>query len=328
MHEPTAERTTEVERLLARVAAWVAQEATVRAVALVGSWARGAATMDSDVDLVFVCQEPAALLLRDGWWSFLDGGDLVRRQQWGILAERRVRLASGLEVELGVAPLEWARVPLDAGTQRVLGDGARVLHDPARLLQGAIAALGPCARPGAATLPFPRRGGRTRMSSGSRPGARMSEELFMRRAIELARQGMEQGKGGPFGAVVVLEGRIVGEGCNCVTSSADPTAHAEVVAIRAACATLGRFDLHGGTVYTSCEPCPMCLSAIYWARLDRIVFANDRADAARIGFDDASIYREVALPPAERSVPMVRLLAAEARETFDAWLRKTDRIPY
>jgi guanine deaminase len=156
----------------------------------------------------------------------------------------------------------------------------------------------------------------------------MSEEPFMRRAIELARQGMEQGKGGPFGAVVVLDGRIVGEGCNCVTSSADPTAHAEVVAIRAACAALGRFDLRGAVVYTSCEPCPMCLSAIYWARLDRIVYANDRADAARIGFDDALIYREVALPPAERAVPMVRLLAAEARETFDEWLRKADRIPY
>lgn len=156
----------------------------------------------------------------------------------------------------------------------------------------------------------------------------MSEELFMRRAIELARQGMEQGRGGPFGAVVVLDGRIVGEGCNCVTSTADPTAHAEVVAIRAACAALGRFDLRGGAVYTSCEPCPMCLSAIYWARLDRIVYANDRADAARIGFDDAFLYREVALPAAERSLPMVRLLAAEARETFDAWLRKADRIPY
>jgi tRNA(Arg) A34 adenosine deaminase TadA len=156
----------------------------------------------------------------------------------------------------------------------------------------------------------------------------MTDERFMRRAIELARDGMERGRGGPFGAVVVAGDRIVGEGCNCVTSTCDPTAHAEVVAIRAACAALKRFDLRGCVVYTSCEPCPMCLAALYWARVDRIVYANDRADAARIGFDDSLIYREVCLPLGERSLPLLRMMAAEARETFDAWLSKADRIAY
>lgn len=156
----------------------------------------------------------------------------------------------------------------------------------------------------------------------------MTGETFMRRAIALAQEGLEKGRGGPFGAVVVHTGRIVGEGCNCVTSTCDPTAHAEVMAIRAACAALGRFDLRGCEVYTSCEPCPMCLSALYWARVDRVFYANDRADAARIGFDDALIYREVALPREERSLPLVRMLDAEARHAFDAWLRKPDRVAY
>jgi len=156
----------------------------------------------------------------------------------------------------------------------------------------------------------------------------VTPEDFMRRAIALARQGMDQGRGGPFGAVVVLGGRVVGEGNNRVTSSNDPTAHAEVVAIRAACAALGRFDLKGAEIYTSCEPCPMCLSAIYWARLDRIWYANDRAGAARIGFDDDFLYREVALPPASRSLPMARLLEEEARQAFDAWMGKADKVPY
>ena len=156
----------------------------------------------------------------------------------------------------------------------------------------------------------------------------MSEERFMRRAIALAQEGMEKGRGGPFGAVVVHTGRIVGEGCNCVTSTCDPTAHAEVVAIRAACSALDRFDLRGCDVYTSCEPCPMCLAALYWARVDRIFFANDRADAARIGFDDAHIYGELALPREQRSLPLVRMLDAEARHAFDAWMRKADRVEY
>jgi tRNA(Arg) A34 adenosine deaminase TadA len=150
----------------------------------------------------------------------------------------------------------------------------------------------------------------------------------MRRALALAAEGVAAGRGGPFGAVVVWNDRVVGEGNNRVTSTNDPTAHAEVVAIRAACAALGRVDLRGGEIYTSCEPCPMCLSAIYWARLDRIWYANDRADAARIGFDDALLYREVALPVEARRLPMERLLADEARAAFDAWERKPDKVRY
>jgi tRNA(Arg) A34 adenosine deaminase TadA len=139
---------------------------------------------------------------------------------------------------------------------------------------------------------------------------------------------MEGGRGGPFGAVVVSGGRIVGEGWNEVTSTNDPTAHAEVVAIRAACAALGRFDLSGCEIYTSCEPCPMCLSAIYWARLGRVYYGNGRADAARIGFDDAALYAEVAMAIEARSLPMVQLLPGEARGAFDDWERKADRIRY
>jgi guanine deaminase len=156
----------------------------------------------------------------------------------------------------------------------------------------------------------------------------MSPELFMQRAVALSRRGMDEGRGGPFGAVVVSQGRIVGEGENRVTSTNDPTAHAEMVAIRAACAALARFDLSGCDIYTSCEPCPMCLSAIYWARLDHVYYANGRADAARIGFDDALIYEEVAKPLASRRVPMVRLVVKEAKEVFDAWVKKPDRVPY
>jgi guanine deaminase len=147
----------------------------------------------------------------------------------------------------------------------------------------------------------------------------MDERDFMRRAIALSRQGLEEGRGGPFGAVVVRDGRIVGEGF---------TAHAEVVAIRAACAALGRFDLSGCEIYASCEPCPMCLSAIYWARIGRIHYGNGRADAARIGFDDAALYEEVARPIAERTLPMVQLLPGEARAAFEDWERKADRIRY
>ena len=156
----------------------------------------------------------------------------------------------------------------------------------------------------------------------------MSHEAFMRRAIALAQEGMDRGHGGPFGSVVVWGDSIVGEGQNRVTSTNDPTAHAEVVAIRVACAALGRFDLAGCEIYASCEPCPMCLSAIYWARLDRVWYANGRDDAARIGFDDALIYREVALAPEARSLPMQRLLQGEARPAFDAWMKRPDRIRY
>ncbi|WP_257303364.1 nucleoside deaminase [Geothrix campi] len=151
---------------------------------------------------------------------------------------------------------------------------------------------------------------------------------FMRRAIELSRLHMELGHGGPFGAVIVKDGEILGEGWNQVTSSHDPTAHAEVVAIRQACARLGVFQLRGCEIYTSCEPCPMCLAAIYWARLDRIWYANDRADAAAIQFDDDWLYREVGLPMEERSLPTFQVLRDEAQAVFQSWDRKADKIPY
>lgn len=150
----------------------------------------------------------------------------------------------------------------------------------------------------------------------------------MRRAIALSREKMSAGVGGPFGAVIVTQGRIVAEGWNQVTSLNDPTAHAEIMAIRAAGAALERFSLAGCDIYASCEPCPMCLAAIHWARLDRVYYANDRDDAARIGFDDARIYREIALPKAARAIPMIRRLAAEGRAVFDEWELKPDRRRY
>lgn len=159
-------------------------------------------------------------------------------------------------------------------------------------------------------------------------GTQDDEDAFMRHAIALSRRGMEGGAGGPFGAVVVRDGRVVAEGWNQVTSTNDPTAHAEVVAIRRACVALGRFDLRGAVLYTSCEPCPMCLSAAYWARLDAVVYGNAREDAAAIGFDDQFLYDEVAKPLGERSLPIRRLLAAEALEVFAAWAEKPDKVPY
>lgn len=135
----------------------------------------------------------------------------------------------------------------------------------------------------------------------------------MRRALTLARRGMKAGDGGPFGAVVVRRGVIVGEGWNGVVARRDPTAHGEIVAIRAACRRLATFRLRGCVLYTSGEPCPMCLSAAYWARIDRIFFGFTVADAARIGFDDRAIYREVARPAGRRTIPTAQLLAAEAR---------------
>ncbi|MBK9796416.1 MAG: nucleoside deaminase [Holophagaceae bacterium] len=150
----------------------------------------------------------------------------------------------------------------------------------------------------------------------------------MRRAIELSRIHMEAGEGGPFGAIVVKDGLIIGEGWNRVTSTCDPTAHGEVVAIREACARLGTFSLKGCEIYTSCEPCPMCLAAIYWARLDRIWYANNQADAAAIQFDDQWLYREVAMPIQERSLPTVQLLREEALAVFRAWEAKPDKVRY
>jgi guanine deaminase len=134
--------------------------------------------------------------------------------------------------------------------------------------------------------------------------------------------------GGPFGAVIVHENRIIAEGWNQVTSINDPTAHAEVMAIRSAASRLSRFSLEGCTLYTSCEPCPMCLAAAYWARLDRLVYAASREDAAAIGFDDALIYHELALPISQRRLPMQQMLRDEATQVFAAWHAKADKIPY
>lgn len=150
----------------------------------------------------------------------------------------------------------------------------------------------------------------------------------MREAIRLSIQMMRRGKGGPFGAIVVKGNTIVGRGCNRVTSGNDPTAHAEIVAIRDACRRLRTFQLDGCELYTSCEPCPMCLSAIYWARVKRVYFANTRKDAARIEFDDDFIYTEVSRPISKRKVAMKQILRREALAAFREWEKKTDKIPY
>ena len=154
------------------------------------------------------------------------------------------------------------------------------------------------------------------------------DEKFMRRAIELAQNGMKTGAGGPFGAVVVKDGEIVGEGSNRVTSTNDPTAHAEIVAIRDACAKLNSFQLDGCTIYTSCEPCPMCLGAIYWARPARIFYAATHSDAAQIGFDDQFIYEEIEKPIAARKIETTNLLRDEGLKVFEDWARKTDKTEY
>src|SRR5271156_3808328 len=159
----------------------------------------------------------------------------------------------------------------------------------------------------------------------------MSEHMdnpFMARAIELSLDNVTSGRGGPFGAVVVKDGTIIAEGANQVTSTNDPTAHAEVVVIREACKKLGAFDLEGCEIYTSCEPCPMCLGAIYWARLSRVYFANADADASRIGFDDSLIYREIAQPLSQRKIPMIQMMREEALMAFRAWENKTNKIEY
>ena len=151
---------------------------------------------------------------------------------------------------------------------------------------------------------------------------------FMREAIRLSVQKMRGNHGGPFGAIVVKGNRIVGRGWNKVTSSNDPTAHAEVSAIRDACKRLKTFELDGCELYTSCEPCPMCLSAIYWARLKAVYYGNTRKDAARIAFDDDFIYREVALPISRRKISMKQLLRSEALAAFKEWKDKADKIKY
>jgi tRNA(Arg) A34 adenosine deaminase TadA len=151
---------------------------------------------------------------------------------------------------------------------------------------------------------------------------------FMREAIRLSLQKMRGNHGGPFGAVVVRRGKIVGRGWNQVTSTNDPTAHAEIIAIREACCRLKTFRLDDCELYASCEPCPMCLSAIYWARFKKVYYSNTRQDAARIGFDDDFIYHEVALPVSHRKIPMTRLLRDEAQKVFVEWKNKPDKIRY
>ena len=155
------------------------------------------------------------------------------------------------------------------------------------------------------------------------------DHTYIRIAIELAAKGMEANEGGPFGAIIVDEhGTIVGKGNNRVTSTNDPTAHAEVVAIRDACKNLNSFQLEGCTIYTSCEPCPMCLGAIYWARPKRIVFACSREDAAKIGFDDEYIYKEIPLAIEDRQIPTIQFLREEGLKVFDKWAAKNDKTKY
>jgi tRNA(Arg) A34 adenosine deaminase TadA len=155
----------------------------------------------------------------------------------------------------------------------------------------------------------------------------MASEDFMRRAIALSLENARNGRG-PFAALVVRGEQVLGEGTNRVTDSNDPTAHAEVVAIRAACANLRAFQLIGCDVYTSCEPCPMCLGAIYWARPVRVFYASTREDAAQIGFDDALIYKELNVPLAERKIPMTQLLRDEALQAFQEWARNPNKREY
>jgi tRNA(Arg) A34 adenosine deaminase TadA len=151
---------------------------------------------------------------------------------------------------------------------------------------------------------------------------------FLRRAIALATENVVTGNGGPFAAVVVRGGEVVGEGANSVTATNDPTAHGEVNAIRAACKKLGTFTLAGCALYTSCEPCPMCLAAAYWARLDAIYFGCSAADAARAGFDDAFLYAELRKDAAERKLPSTQLLGDEAWASFAAWIESPNKIDY
>ncbi|MFC2494665.1 MAG: nucleoside deaminase [Candidatus Absconditicoccaceae bacterium] len=156
----------------------------------------------------------------------------------------------------------------------------------------------------------------------------MTHEYFMEKAVELSLENMRAGKGGPFGAIIVRQGKIVGTGANHVTSDNDPTAHAEVVAIRDACKNLGTFQLDDCEIYTSCEPCPMCLAAIYWARPKAIYYANTRKDAADIGFDDDFLYEELKKNLEERSLPIHQLDKSNALKVFDERKRKTDKIEY
>jgi tRNA(Arg) A34 adenosine deaminase TadA len=152
-------------------------------------------------------------------------------------------------------------------------------------------------------------------------------KTFMRIAIALSRDSVKN-NGGPFGAVVVKDGLVISQSSNSVTRDNDPTAHAEINAIRAACAVLKTFDLSGCSIYTSCEPCPMCLGAIYWARIDKIFYANTRIDAKDIGFDDSFIYDELGKSMSQRSIPCVQIMHDEAIKAFDEWMQKIDKTEY
>lgn len=156
----------------------------------------------------------------------------------------------------------------------------------------------------------------------------MSHEKYMLRAIELAQQGMDSNTGGPFGCVIVKNNKIIAEGCNQVSSSNDPTAHAEVVAIRNACKTLNSFQLEDCVIYTSCEPCPMCFGAIYWARPKAVYFACDKKDAAAINFDDQFIYQELEKTIENRDIKFIQLLRKDALPVFNNWLIKQDKTVY
>lgn len=155
----------------------------------------------------------------------------------------------------------------------------------------------------------------------------MNEIELIRRAIELSHEATRH-EGGPFGAVVALDGEIIGEGMNGVIPGHDPTAHAEIVAIRNACIKMHTHDLTGAVIFASCEPCPMCLGAIWWARISRIVFGNTRKDAAAIGFDDDAIYDEIARPAAQRIIPIQQLCAEEAHDIFKKWMQTANRVSY
>lgn len=156
----------------------------------------------------------------------------------------------------------------------------------------------------------------------------MNHEKFMQMAIDLAEYNVKEGQGGPFGAVIVKDGMVLARSANKVVPTNDPTAHAEVSAIRLACQELGTFSLAGCEIYTSCEPCPMCLGAIYWARIDKIYYANTKADAAAIGFDDHFIYQELDLPMDQRRLPIVQLMRDEALNAFKLWSESENRTDY
>ncbi len=162
---------------------------------------------------------------------------------------------------------------------------------------------------------------------GAGAGADRMERQFLQRAIEMAVENVRR-EGGPFAALVVREGAVIASGVNQVTRTNDPTAHAEVVAIREACRALGTFQLKGCEVYSSCEPCPMCLAAIYWARPARLIFAAAHEDAAAAGFDDSFIYQQLTIAPSERAIPMIRLVEEGANRPFVEWLARADRKPY